>query len=121
IARDDPLLTLALLAHVARNRPRRVLSDVETVEAAILLLGVPPLLRWLADAPTVEARLAGDEAALEGLYRVLRRAQRAAVFALAIAVQRKDSEAEMVHQAALLHDFVEALLWCHEPALAGEI
>ncbi|HVL57160.1 MAG TPA: HDOD domain-containing protein [Burkholderiaceae bacterium] len=121
IAADDPLLTLRVLAMVSRNRPQRLMTDVETVDAAILLLGIPPLLRQLADLPTVESRLAAFPDALQGLQRVLCRAQRAAVFALSIAVSRKDNEAAIVHEAAMLHDFAEALLWCHAPQLALRI
>jgi HD-like signal output (HDOD) protein len=40
---------------------------------------------------------------------------------LGLAVQRKDSEAEVIHEAALLHDFAEMLLWCHAPQLALQI
>src|SRR5690606_886931 len=43
---------------------------------------------------------------------------RAALIALAFAVHRKDPDAEIIHEAALMHDFVEALLWCHAPTLA---
>ena len=57
-------------------------------------------------------------AALEGLRAVLRRAERAARFALAFAVHRQDYDAAVIHEAALLHDFAEMLLWCHAPQLA---
>src|SRR2546426_1118557 len=52
---------------------------------------------------------------------VLRRAHRAANFALGFAVRRMDHDAAVIHQAALLHDFAEMLLWCHAPALALRI
>jgi len=32
-----------------------------------------------------------------------------------------DHDAAVIHQAALLHDFAEMLLWCHAPALALRI
>jgi HD-like signal output (HDOD) protein len=32
-----------------------------------------------------------------------------------------DPDAEVIHEAALLHDFAEMLLWCHAPELALEI
>ena len=53
--------------------------------------------------------------------RLLARSQRAARFALGFAVHRMDLDAEVIHEAALLHDFAEMLLWCHAPALALEI
>jgi HD-like signal output (HDOD) protein len=53
--------------------------------------------------------------------RLLARSQRAARFALGFAVHRMDLDAEVIHEAALLHDFAEMLLWCHAPALALDI
>ena len=52
---------------------------------------------------------------------MLRRAHRAANFALGFAVHRMDPDAAVIHGAALLHDFAEMLLWCHAPALALRI
>jgi HD-like signal output (HDOD) protein len=59
--------------------------------------------------------------AVEGLGHVLRRAHRAARFAIGFAMHRHDTDAEVIQEAALLHDFAEALLWCHAPGLALEI
>ncbi len=118
IVEADPLMSLKLLAHVARNRPSRVQTDIESVTAAVLLMGVPPFLRKFAGQATVEQQLAGHPEALTGLQRVLARSRRAAVFAIGFAVLRKDGEAQAIHLATLLHDFTEALLWCHAPRLA---
>jgi HD-like signal output (HDOD) protein len=49
---------------------------------------------------------------------VLRRSHRAATLAIGFAVHRMDPDAALIHQAALLHDFAEVLLWCHAPTLA---
>ncbi|NWG74358.1 MAG: HDOD domain-containing protein [Rubrivivax sp.] len=118
---DDPLATLRLLVHVAHVRGDRSDSQAETVTAALMLLGVGPFFRAFGGLPTVEARLAGHPEALAGLHAVLRRAQRAATFALGFAVHRMDPDAPVIHEAAQLHDFAEMLLWCHAPALALEI
>ena len=56
-----------------------------------------------------------------GLGEVLKRAHRGAAFALAFAVHRMDHDAQVIHAAALLHDFAEMLLWLHAPALALQI
>ncbi len=117
----DPLMTLKLLVHAATHRPARVLTDAETVTAALLMMGIGPFFRAFGPQPTVEARLAGHPGALEGLHAVLERGHRAARFALAFAVHRRDPDAAVIHEAALLHDFAELLLWCHAPALALEI
>lgn len=118
---DDPLMTLRVLMHLARVRSSRVVTDVETVTGAVLLMGVPPFLRTFDGMAVVEDLLAPHPVALEGLKRVLCRAHRAARFALGFAVLRKDGEAEVIHEAALLHDFAEMLIWCHAPNMALEM
>jgi len=114
----DPLMTVKLLAHVAQRRSARALTGSETVSQAILMMGVQPFFSAFTTQPVIEAQLADWPAALAGVRRVLDRSHRAALFALAFAVHRKDPDAEIVHEAALMHDFAEALLWCHAPALA---
>jgi HD-like signal output (HDOD) protein len=117
----DPLLTLRLLAHVARLRRGRDGGDPETVTAALVMLGIPPFFRAFASLPTVEARLAGCPDALDGFRAVLRRSHRAANFAIGFAAHRLDPDAAVIHEAALLHDFAELLLWLQAPALALRI
>ena len=117
----DPLMTVKLLAHVAQRRSARALTGSETVPQAILMMGVQPFFSAFAAQPVVEEELADWPAALAGIRRVLARSHRAALFALAFAVHRKDPDAEIIHEAALMHDFAEALLWCHAPALALEV
>ena len=114
----DPLMTVKLLAHVAQRRSARSLTGSETVSQALLMMGVQPFFAAFASQPTIESQLGDWPAALAGIRRVLDRSHRAALFALAFAVHRKDPDAEIIHEAALMHDFAEALLWCHAPALA---
>jgi HD-like signal output (HDOD) protein len=118
---DDPLMTLKVLAYVAKHRPVRREGDAETVTAAVLMIGIGRFFENFALQPTIRDVLGHDTEALSGLVAVLKRSYRAARFALGIAVQRRDTDAEVIHQAALLHDFVEALLWCHAPELALEM
>lgn len=115
---DDPLMTLKLLVHAGRNRPARATADAETVTAALVMMGIGPFFRAFGPQPSVEDLLASHPLALAGLRDVLRRASRAAQFALGFAVHRLDPDAAVIHEAALLHDFAEMLLWCHAPALA---
>jgi HD-like signal output (HDOD) protein len=122
----DPLMTLALFIELAeQRRARRHTQDTrggpETITAALVMLGVGPFFRRFAAPPTVEAHLAAQPNALEGLRRVIHRAHRAGNFALGFAVHRMDDDAAIVQLAALLHDFAEMLLWCHAPTLALEI
>ncbi|MFZ4652087.1 MAG: HDOD domain-containing protein [Rubrivivax sp.] len=117
----DPLMTLKVLAHVGQLRRRRADSDAETVTAALVLMGISPFFRAFGPQGTVEQQLAGHPEALEGFQSVLRRAHRAANFALGFAVHRHDQDAAVIHEAALLHDFAEMLLWLRAPDLALEI
>ena len=114
----DPLMTLRVLSHAAANRSPRMVTDTGTVTAAVVMMGITPFFRAFGPPPTVEDRLCEHPAALAGIREVLRRSHRAATFALAFAVHRMDPDAALIHQAALLHDFAELLLWCHAPALA---
>jgi HD-like signal output (HDOD) protein len=116
---DDPLMTLKLLAHVGTTSRRE--TGVETVTGALLLMGIGPFFRAFEALPTAEDALADAPAALDGLRAVLQRSRRAARFALGFAAHRLDPDAAVIHEAALLHDFAELLLWCHAPGLALQI
>ncbi len=117
----DPLMTLKLMAKVSELRARRGGTDIETVTAALVMLGMGPFFHHFGPQPTVDEHLREHPAAQQGLRRVLRRSHRAAAFALGFAVHRMDHDASVIHEAALLHDFAEMLLWVHAPALALDI
>lgn len=117
----DPLMILKLLAHLARLRRGREGSDTETVTEALVMLGIAPFFQAFGPQETVEQTLAGQPLALAGFQRVLQRSHRAARFAIGFAVHRMDHDAAVIHEAALLHDFAELLLWLSAPALALEI
>ena len=97
----DPLMTLKLLRHVAALRRGRDQADAETATEALVMLGITPFFRDFGPQPTVEQALALQSEALLGLRQVLRRAHRAARFALAFAVHRHDHDATLIHEAAL--------------------
>jgi HD-like signal output (HDOD) protein len=117
----DPLMTLRVLTHSAANRSARMVTEPETMTAAIVMMGISPFFRAFGELPSVEDWLADQPEALEGLREVLRRAHRAANFALGFAVRRMDHDAAVIHHAALLHDFAEMLMWCHAPELSLRI
>jgi len=120
----DPLMTLKVLAHASeqrRGRSSEMRADPETVTAALVLMGITPFFRDFGPQPTLESVLAGNDAALLGLSRVMQRAERASRFALGFAAHRADPDAAIIHSAALLHDFAEMLLWVHGPDLALKI
>ena len=117
----DPLMTLKLLGHVSRLRRGRGGSDTETVLEALVMLGVSPFFAAFGPQETVDARLAGHPEALQGFTHVLNRSRRAAQFAMGFAVHRMDHDAAVIHEAALLHDFAELLLWLSAPTLALQL
>lgn len=117
----DPLMSLKLMAHVSRHRSARIVTDPETVTAALVMMGIGPFFRHFGPQPMIEDWLIDSPQALAGLQGVIRRAYRAANLALAFAVHRMDHDAAVIYQAALLHDFAEMLLWCHAPSLALQI
>ena len=117
----DPLMTLKLLRHLAALRAGRDQTDAETATEALVMLGITPFFRAFRGQAVVETQLAGQPQALDGLRRVLQRSHRAAQFALGFAVHRQDHDAGLIHEAALLHDFAELLLWAHAPGLAQRI
>jgi HD-like signal output (HDOD) protein len=121
---SDPLMTLKLLAHVSRLRRSRDTEsrgDTETLTAALVMLGIGPFFRTFTAQPAVEDLLAAEPEALAGFNAVLKRSHRAANFAAAFAVHRMDHDVAVIHEAALLHDFTELLLWVRAPALASAI
>lgn len=121
VVQADPLMTLKVLAFAGRFRSRRVVTDSETVVSSLVLMGVSPFFRAFGNLTAVEDLLAARPEALAGLHDDVARAFRAAAFALEIAVMRVDTDAEVLQEAAMLHDFAEMLLWCHAPDLACEI
>lgn len=114
----DPLMSLKVLAHVARQPWKHRTTDAETVTEALVMLGIGPFFRAFGGQATVDEHLAAQPEALAGLRQVLQRAHRGASFAVGFAVHRMDHDAPVIHQAALLHDFAEMLLWCHASAQA---
>ena len=118
---EDPLMTLKVPAPAGTTGRSRMVTETETVTAALVMMGIGPFFRAFGPQPTVEDRLAALPDALTGLRRVLARSRRAGSFALGFAVHRMDHDAQVIHAAAQLHDFAEMLLWCHAPALAVAI
>ena len=121
VIENDPLMTLKLLAHVAAKRKPDAATSTETITSALLMMGIPPFFSNFGPQSTVEERLQEYPLALDGLRELLKRAERATIFALGFAVHRADLDAAAIQLAAFLHDFAEMLLWCHAPTLALQI
>ncbi len=118
IVLNDPLMTARVLRFAAAHRGRRQLQDLSNVEHAVMMLGVEPFFHHFAQFDIVEDRLKTSPQALLGLLHVIRRAQRAARYALDWATWRYDLNCEEVAVAALLHDLAEMLVWCFSPQQA---
>jgi HD-like signal output (HDOD) protein len=114
----DPLMTVRVLRYCMRNRGRRQLLDLNTVEHAVMMLGVEPFFRHFAQFDIVEDLLKPHPQALLGLLQVVKRAQRAARYAQDWATWRCDLNNEEVAVTALLHDLAEILVWCFAPQQA---
>ncbi len=117
----DPLMTLKVLAYAGSRRRVGVSTETETVTSSLVMMGISPFFRNFGLQPTIDERLKDQPAALQGLQELLRRAERAGHFALGFAVHRSDTDANVIHQAAFLHDFAEMLMWCHAPTLQLKI
>jgi HD-like signal output (HDOD) protein len=121
IVLHDPMMTTRVLRFSARNRGRRQLQDLSTVEHAVMMLGVEPFFHHFSQFEIIENHLKPHPQAMLGLLHVIRRAQRAARLALDWATWRCDLNCEEVAVAALLHDLAEMLVWCHAPEQALQI
>lgn len=118
---QDPLMTLRVLAYLAEHRHQAQLTDVTTIERALMMIGVGPFFRDFANLPLVEDQLKSHPQALLGLLKVITRARQAARWARELAVLRHDLDVDEITIAALLHDTAEILMWCFAPSLALEV
>lgn len=115
---SDPLMTLKVLVHVSRYCTKLSVEPPETLTGAIVMLGIEPFFKAFAHLPTTDRWFAERPWALAGLDKVVHRARRAAHFAYSFALHRQDEDAVIIHEAAMLHGFVDMMLWCHAPDLA---
>lgn len=117
----DPLMTVKLMAHVAGKRRPGTFTETESVTTSLVMTGISPFFNSFGRQPTIEDRLHDQPHALEGLRALLRRADRAAQFAIGFAVHRGDTDVGVIRLAAFLYDFAEMLMWCHAPTLQRQI
>lgn len=117
----DPFMTAKVLRYLQHHRGRRRTADITTIAHALMMLGLSPFYTHFGVQAVIEERLAGDNAALDGLMKVMHRARHAALYARDWALLRRDIDPEEIMVAALLHDLAELLLWCFAPSQAGAI
>ena len=117
----DPFMTMKVLAYVSAKRRNLESTQTETVVSSLIMMGVAPFFRNFGLQPTVQAHLTTQPAALEALLGLMKRAKRAAHFAIGFAVHRGDTDVAVIRQAAFLHDFAEMLMCCYAPTMEMEI
>ncbi len=117
----DPLFTLRVLLYLQERRRPTQVTDITTVEHALMMLGVTPFFERFAKLSAIEDHLERFPEAMSGLMDVMSRAHCAALYARDWAAVRHDIKADEVAIAALLHDLAEMLLWCFAPDMALRI
>ncbi|MBB5019107.1 HD-like signal output (HDOD) protein [Chitinivorax tropicus] len=117
----DPMMTLQVIRYLQDHRRKSQVTDVTTVEHAIMMFGTRAFFEAFTELTSIESHLADEPAALAGVMRVLSRAFHAALYVHEWAVLRHDTDVEELTSAALLHDIAEILLWITAPKLALEI
>ena len=120
IIEDDPLMTLRVFRTMQRRRSQNQSADITTIERSLLMIGTQGFYDSLQDLPIIEQQLKGHPKALLGLLKVIARARQAALWAHDWALLRQNVSFEEITMAALLHDFVEILMWCFAPVLASQ-
>jgi hypothetical protein len=118
---DDPLMTLQVLTHVSRHRTDRQVTDVHTVTAAVVLMGIGPFFQTFSPLLVLDDHLDAYPGALAEIHRLIRRSWCAARLVTEFALLHADGHASVLQKAALLHGHANLLLWCHAPALAQAV
>jgi len=116
----DPLATLKVLQVANSLRRGRFGSEITTIEHAVMMLGLPPFFARFRNLAVVEDQFGGQPQALQRLLFLLSSSHHAAVYAGDWAVWHKDMKAEEIYIAALLHGWIEPLLWLCAPDAAAE-
>src|SRR5574340_935771 len=117
----DPLMTLKVLAYIESSRSSRQITDITTIDRAVMMIGVAPFFEHFQELALVENALAGQPRAMVGLFKVMARAKQAALYARDWATFRHDINVEEIRVAALLHDAAEILMWCFAPVRMMEV
>lgn len=114
----DPLLTLRVLQYIEKHRGKNQVTDITTIERALVMIGIGPFFRDFENLPTVEDQLKTHPKAMLGLLKVIARARKAATWAHDWAITRHDLDTDEITLAALLRYTSEMLMWCFAPTLA---
>ena len=111
----DPIMTVKVLRSLEAHRSKSQITDITTIDRAIMMMGTTPFFNQFSHQPLIEDALADYPHALEGMMWVMNRARHAALFALEWSALRHDISSDEVVVAALLRDMAEILLWGYAP------
>ncbi|XZG71075.1 HDOD domain-containing protein [Chitinibacteraceae bacterium HSL-7] len=114
----DALLTLRVFCYQVGHRRASQITDVSTIERALLLIGTTAFLRTFRQSPTIETALAQHDLALHAIKHLLGRAALGASICRTLANVHRDLDPHEIETVALLHDSAEMLLWIVAPELA---
>jgi HD-like signal output (HDOD) protein len=117
----DPMMTLRVLAYIETKRSKNRLTDITTIERALMMIGMEPFFNDFQNLPLVEEQLKEHPRALLGLLKVINRARKAMHWARDWAAYRHDLDGDEIIVATLLYDFAEILMWCFAPQLAVQV
>jgi len=117
----DPMMTLRMLAYIETKRSKSRLTDITTIERALMMIGMEPFFNDFQNLPLVEDQLKAHPRALLGLLKVVNRARKAMHWARDWAAYRHDLDVDEIIVATLLYDFAEILMWCFAPDLAVRV
>lgn len=123
--RGDPLMTMRVLSHAGRHRGEHQVTEVQTVTAAVVLMGIGPFFRAFPPAGLrvleEELRTGADPQRLDEAMRLLERAWRTARVVTEFELQHGDPHAEAMQGAAVMHNLAEVLLWWRAPEVARRL
>jgi len=117
----DPMMTLRMLAYIESIRSKNRLTDITTIERALMMIGMESFFQDFEGLPLVEDQLKEHPRALLGLIRVINRSRRAMHWARDWAIYRHDLDVDEIIVATLLYDFAEILMWCFAPGLSIQV
>lgn len=118
IVEHDPLMTLRVFRYMKENRSQRQNAEITTIERSLVMIGTMKFFDSCQELPIIEHQLKGHPKAMLGLLKVIARSRHASTWARDWALLRQNTRYEEISLAALLHDFVEILMYCFAPALA---
>lgn len=118
IIMHDPMMTLRVFRFMKENRSKSQNAEITTIERALVMIGTMKFFDSCQNLPIIEHQLKGYPKAMLGLLKVISRSRQASLWARDWALLRQNTRFEEIALAALLHDFVEVLMYCVAPTLA---